>query len=93
MEKISINGVDFDGYALKFPKSTLLFIIGKKGVLGCGYFNIETADKVGEAIAVVSGVKNFDDMRKAQVIKLSCAAKEYGITLGMTGEEAIMLLQ
>ncbi len=89
MEKLLINGMEFDAYSVKFPKSTLLFIGGSKGVLGCGYFNIETADKVGEAIAVVTGVKNFDDMRQAKVIKLSAAAEALGIQIGDSGEDVL----
>ena len=92
MKKLLINNAEFDAYSVKFPKSTLLFIAGTKGVLGCGYFNIEIADKVEEAIAVVTGVKNFDDMLQAKVVKVSAAAERLGIICGMTGEEALKFL-
>ena len=93
MEKVLVNGYEYDGYSVKFSKSTLLFIAGSKGVLGCGYFNIDTANKVGEAIAVVTGVKNFDDMLAAKVIKVSSGAESLGITLEMSGKEALERLK
>ena len=33
----------------------LLVIKGSKGFLGCGYINVETCNKTGEACAVVTG--------------------------------------
>ena len=32
MKKLLVNCVEFDAYSVKFPKSTLLFIAGGKGV-------------------------------------------------------------
>lgn len=90
MEKLTIESKIFDGYAISLPNSTLLLIKGSKGVLGCGYFDIEVANKVNEVIAVVSGVKNFDDMLSARVVKVSRAAIEEGISLGMSGKAALL---
>jgi uncharacterized protein YunC (DUF1805 family) len=60
--------------------------------LACGYFDIETANKLGEAVAIVTGVKNYDDMLLAKVVKLSKAAEDKGLTLGMSGREALSQL-
>ena len=69
---------------LKLP---LLVIRGSRGVLACGYLNVETFNKTGEVGAVVTGVNNFDDMLAAQVVGVSTAAAQVGITAGMTGAE------
>ena len=39
-------------------KSPLLLIKGAKGLLACGYLNIETFNKTGEVAAIVTGVQH-----------------------------------
>lgn len=70
-------------------KSPLLLIKGSKGLLACGYLNIETFNKTGEVAAIVTGVRTHEDMLKAKVIAVSNAAREAGIEIGMPGEEAL----
>ncbi len=79
----TIDALTFD---LKKP---LLIIKESKGFLACAYINIDTCEKTGEAAAIVSGVNNYDDMRKAQVIKVSSAAESLGVKVGDTGEQAL----
>ena len=71
----------------------LLIIKGSKGLLACGYLNVETFDKTGEAAAIVTGVKTFDNMAKAAVAKVSRAAEELGLRVGMTGAQALELIR
>ena len=68
-------------------KSPLLLIKGTKGLLACGYLNIETFNKTGEVAAIVTGVRTHDDMLKSKIIAASNAAREAGVVIGMTGEE------
>lgn len=70
-------------------KSPLLLIKGAKGILACGYLNIETFNRTGEAAAIVTGVKTHEDMVTAKVIAVSNAARSAGVEIGMTGEEAL----
>ena len=51
-----------------------------------------TADKTGDALAIVSGVKNYDDMLKAEVKAVSAAAAALGVAAGMSGKEALVKL-
>ncbi len=89
MEKLLLNGKTFEALSVSLPHSTLLLIAGSRGVLGCGYFKIETADRVGEAFAIVSGVRSFEDMLAAKVIQVSAEAEKFGVKIGMTGAEAL----
>jgi len=43
--------------------------------------------------AIVTGVKDFDDMLTAKVANASAAAQQLGIKIGITGAEAIELLR
>ena len=67
----------------------LLIIKGTKGFLGCGYINVETCNKTGEACGIVTGVKTHDEMLSAEVQALSIEAEKLGVRLGMKGEEAL----
>jgi len=71
----------------------LLILKGSKGLLACGYLNVETFDKTGEAAAIVTGVKTFDNMAKAAVAKVSRAAEQLGLRVGMTGAQALELIR
>ena len=92
MEKIMIDGVEFTGYRIETENAALLMIKAPHGFLGCGYFNIDIANRLNEHVALVSGVKNFDDMLKAKVIATSDAAAEKSINTSMTGREALLLM-
>lgn len=56
------------------------------GVLGCGYFNVVTFNKIGEVFAMVSGVNNDDEMLEASIVTVSNEASNIGIAVGDTGQ-------
>ena len=91
-KKLHIDGEEFEGVAVKTNNSEILIIQAKNGVLGCGYINIDLAAELDDAIAIVRGVKSFDDMMKAKVTKVSKKAKEMGVTEGMVGEDALSIM-
>ena len=75
---------------LKLP---LLIIKGSKGFLACGYINVETCNKTGEACGIVTGVKTHDEMLGAEVKAVSTAAERLGARVGMKGEEVLSLFR
>lgn len=93
MDKINVENLDLTGYTIPTEHASLLVIKAPKGMLGCGYINAAVADKLNDAAAIVSGVKNYDDMLKATVHTVSAAAAELGVTVGMTGLEALKKMQ
>ena len=92
-DRIEIDGIAFSGSTIEMLQGKLLLIQGKKGMLGCGYFNIAVADKLGSAMATVSGVGSYDDMLKATVNGVSARAAEAGVKPGMTGKEALLIMK
>lgn len=64
----------------------------KKGMLACGYVKVETADKLGDVLAIVTGVNSYDDMRLKPVVAVSKAAEALGIKPGMSGGQALAIL-
>lgn len=71
----------------------LLTVQGNKGVLACAYVDVGTCDKTGEACAIVSGVKNHQEMLARPIVAVSIAAKALGIEPGMSGAQALELLR
>jgi uncharacterized protein YunC (DUF1805 family) len=92
---ISITSLKVDGKAclgvrVELPDSPpLLLIIAEKGFVMCGFLNVEAAERLGIAAAMVSGVKTFDDVLEAQVKVLTSKAKSFGVEVGMKGTEAL----
>lgn len=85
-KEMNWQGLDRERIDLALP---LLVIKGSKGLLACGYVNVKACDKTKEACAIVSGVMNHDDMLVAKVKAVSPPALALGVTVGMTGAEAL----
>ena len=85
IEEKSMNwkGLTKEEIQLRLP---LLVIKGAKGFLGCGYINIETCNKTGEACGIVIGVKTHDEMLSAEVKAVSQEAARLGVRVEMKGE-------
>lgn len=93
MDIITLDGINFRADTIPVYGANLLLIQGKKGMLGCGYLNLETAEKLNHALAIVTGVKSYDDMLSAEVKACSAAAAAFGVTPGMSGREALKIMQ
>lgn len=92
METIVIDGHEFEACRLPTEKTAIMAIRCSGGVLGCGYINMEVAERLGECLALVSGVKSFEDMLEAKVFKVSTAADAAGITAGLSGRDALLAM-
>ncbi len=93
MARLEIDGIDFQAETVPLLKVSLLVIRGKRGMLGCGYFSLEAAEKFDDALAIVTGVSSYDDMLAAEVKKVSTAAAKLGVKIGQTGREALLRMK
>ncbi len=69
-----------------------------RGVVGCGIFDLACADVFSMAFAICRGTPENplvkpEDLFGAKVTAVSAAAGKMGVLPGMTGLEAIQLLQ
>lgn len=55
----------------------------------CGYLNIEVAERLGVAAAVVSGVMNIEDVMRSQVKASTTKARELGIKPGAVVKDVL----
>lgn len=83
---------NWTGILVRLENANLVMIVASKGFVGCGYFNLETAERVGDALAIVTDVTSFDDVLSAKIIKASTKAKQLGVRQGITGQQALELL-
>ena len=90
MKKIVVDKYEFEGYRIPTQSANILLIKAKHGFLGCGYFSIDTANRLQETVAIVSGVQTYDDMLNATVVNVSAAAEKNGIVKGISGRDALL---
>lgn len=89
---VSIGKKQAQGVEIQLGKASLVMVIGSKGYLMCGYLNLETAEKLGDCAAIITGVKTIEDLLNAPVVSYTTKAKMAGIRKGMTGLKAIQKL-
>ena len=92
MDKVQLDGQALDAVTFPTQNTKILVIRAPHGLLGCGYLSAETAAKVGDALAIVSGVASYDDMLNAAVKAVSPAAEALGVQPGMSGRDALRKL-
>jgi len=78
------------GVRVELPDSPpLVLIIGRTGFVGCGFVNMEAAEKFNLLAATVSGVKSFDDVLNSEIKAATSKAQAQGVKVGMKGKDAI----
>ena len=93
MASVTLDGIPFECVHVPTHKTNILLIKAAGGFLGCGYFDVNAANRVGDAAAIVTGVKTIEQMLTAAVARTSDRAREAGVKEGMSGREALLLLQ
>jgi uncharacterized protein YunC (DUF1805 family) len=69
-------------------------ILTAAGIVGCGIYDIHTAGEFGQAIAIARGTPanplvEPEDLFEAKIVDATPQARALGITIGMTGREAV----
>ena len=90
------------GYALGicnlWDKGQYCSIITPAGIVGCGIYDLKTPAEFDQAIAIAKGtpanpLKEPEDLFEAKIVGMTPKAASFGIALGMTGREAVELMQ
>ena len=69
-------------------------IMTKIGIVGCGIYDLKTAAEFGQAIAIAKGTPAHplvepEDLLAAKIVDATPQAQACGITIGMSGKEAV----
>jgi uncharacterized protein YunC (DUF1805 family) len=91
VSSLKVDGKTCLGMRVDLPdcSAPMLLIMAEKGFVMCGFLNMETAEKLNVAAAVVSGVKTFEDVLNAQVKTITSKAKGFGVEISMKGSDAL----
>jgi uncharacterized protein YunC (DUF1805 family) len=90
LKEISLNNRKFWCFEGEIaPCSNLVFIKGNNGFIMCGYLNLETAEKMGNIAAIVTGVKTIDNMLEKDIVRSTTAAQKVGIVAGISVLKAL----
>lgn len=93
ISSVKVNGESFMGLKAELPNTPpLVLIVGNKGFVMCGYLNMESAERLGAAAAVVTGVKSVDDVLKAEIRSVTSKGKELGLTPGSIVKNVLVKL-
>lgn len=82
------------GISNRWEKGQYCSILTRQGIVGCGIYDVQTAAKFGQAIAIARGTPEHplvepEDLFDAKIVDLTPQAAQCGITLGMSGREAV----
>jgi len=89
VKSVVVDGKRAVGLKVDAISPPLLLIIGEKGILSCGYFDLKIAEKFNVPVAVVRGVNSFEDMLNSAVQDLTSAASCLGVVKGDKGAVAV----
>ncbi|VVC04539.1 Uncharacterised protein [Candidatus Bilamarchaeum dharawalense] len=92
MDEISFEGKKYIALKQDIGNLPLIVVKAKKGYIACSYIDKETAERVGDIAAFVSGVKCLDDMKKAKIRVATTWAEDLGIREGMSVKKALELM-
>ncbi len=92
MDEISFDGKKYIALKQDIGNLPLIVVKAKNGYIACSYIDKQTAEKVGDIAAFVSGVKNLDDLKKAKIREATTWAEDLGIREGMSVKKALELM-
>ena len=88
-KEVKVGDDVFTGFVIELFKAPLILVKAKFGYIMCGLLDVNTADKLGDAAAVVRGVGSIDEILEKLVSDVSPKGLERGIVKGMTGLQAL----
>src|SRR5690349_14597810 len=85
------------GISNRWERGQYCSLLTRAGIVGCGIYDLKTAAEFGQAIAIAKGTPakplvEPEDLFEAKIVGVTPEAEALGITLGMTGREAVELM-
>ena len=85
--------MEYEQYTIELHNANLVLLKAPKGYIMCRYLDLDLANELGDAAAVVTGVSKPEDALTAVIISCTKRARELGVCEGMTGQEALGKMQ
>jgi uncharacterized protein YunC (DUF1805 family) len=87
------NGVAL-GVSNRWRNGQYCVIMTEAGLVGCGIYDMKTPAEFGQALAIARGTPEKplvdpEDLLDAKIVDATPQARALGITIGMSGREAV----
>lgn len=90
VERLEVRGKSLLGVRIEMPQTPqMLILLGKRGFVMCGYLNLEVAERLGAAAAIVTGVNTFEDVLNARIKATTSKGDALGLKPGSVVRETI----
>ncbi|MDD1727800.1 MAG: DUF1805 domain-containing protein [Methanospirillum sp.] len=94
-ESFSLGGKTFTGHVIPIGPVNLVFALGEKGLVGCGAVDVLALDKFHIPAAKVRpvstpSVSSIDELLTGEIVSVNQAGTGLGITIGMSGKDALL---
>ncbi len=91
---LQFRGGQAIGTSYQWPGGQYCAIHTDKGLVGCGIYDIRAANEFSLAVAIARGtpanpLREPEDLFNAKILEVSKAAEKLGVSIGMTGREAV----
>lgn len=85
------------GISNRWHQGQYCSLLTEAGIVGCGIYDVKTAAEFGQAIAIAKGTPQCplvepEDLFDAKIVDLTPQAEALGISVGMTGRQAVELM-
>lgn len=85
------------GISNRWQSGQYCTILTRAGLVGCGIYDVHTAEHFGQAVAICRGTPECplaepEDLLDARIVEASRQAQALGIKPGMVGREAVECL-
>jgi len=96
-EEIQLKSSMGTGYVLPLGPVTLVWVVARRGLVGCGAFDVAALGRFGYPAARVrpacgDSVATLEDLVWGVIKETNVPAQKRGISNGMSGKEALDLL-
>jgi len=96
-QKIQLSKKQADGYVTPLGPVNIVNAKTDVGMVCCGVFDVGAMENFGYPVVKVKGssgpIANIDDLLKAIVTEANPSAVKCGVKVGITGRDALELLQ
>ncbi len=92
MDEVAFEGKKYIVVSESIGNLPLIVVRAKNGYIACSYIDSDTAEKVGDIAAFISGVKEVKDLEKAKIRKVTTWAEDLGIREGMSVKKALEIM-
>ena len=96
-EEIQLKNSLGTGYLLPLGPVNLVWVVTKRGLVGCGAFDVAALGKFEYPAARVrpargDTISSLEDLVSGVIREANIPAQQQGVTIGMSGKEALDLL-